>query len=180
MGHARNVANRYRQRENSAELRKERVAYYVIRGYSIRAICEKLSEEGITNTHRNEPWSRQAVHSDIKELKEEWRDKAFQTIDEHKSRIMAELGEVKHASWKKNNVYGVLKAIEQERAVIGADAPKKTELTGRDGAALQLETDLSIKQYDASKLSLDKLEKFYALKAELDAILGEAEVAVAS
>lgn len=109
-----------------------------LRGMSQREICAALPAQTI-NPDTHEPWSLFTVNADCKALDQEWRDDAARSTDDHKARILAELAQVKRTAWSNGDTGTVLKAIAQERAIRGVDAPVKQEVTGADGAAIRVE-----------------------------------------
>ena len=123
------VGTKPKQRMVQAQ-RRERVAQLLARKHTMREIPPILASEGLVNPTNGKPWTFQVVHLDKKAIEKEWHDRAFQHIDEHKSRIMAELQEVQRAGWDVEDLKAVLDALRQQRGVMGTDAPQKQEFTG--------------------------------------------------
>lgn len=155
--------------------RRRQVAALRLRGYTEREIQKGLAapptdpkQQTYLNPKNGEPWSLSTIHKDIVALETAWRADMVDRVDEHKHRLFAELKEVARASWKANDLERVLKAIQQQRELLGTDAPKKIkgEFTGKDGAPL----NPAPSAFDLRNLTLEQLD-------QLEAILVTAETA---
>jgi DNA-binding transcriptional MerR regulator len=120
--------------------RRRQVAALRLRGYTTREIQKGLANPGkdqppLLNPKTQLPWSLKAIHTDIVALEKAWREDMVDRVDEHKSRLFAELQEIARACWKEKDYERVLKSIAQQRELLGTDAPKmtKAELTGPGG-----------------------------------------------
>jgi DNA-binding transcriptional MerR regulator len=107
-----------------------------LRGMSQREIQRALPAQS-TNPENQQPWSLATINGDVKALHRQWREDALQATDEHKARTLAELAEVKRAGWGAKDMNIVLKAIQQERSILGLDAPVRTDIT-TDGESLNV------------------------------------------
>lgn len=122
--------------------RRRQVAALRLRGYSEREIQKGLAApkdgQAYLNPKTGEPWSLKAIHTDIVALEKSWHAEAMSDVTAHKARLFAELRELARACWKDKDYERVLKAISQQRELLGTDAPKqiKGEFTGKDGAPL--------------------------------------------
>lgn len=108
--------------------RRELVARLVVRGLSRRDITDALGRQ-LVNPDTGGPFSLGTIHNDIKALEAEWQAEAQRDIQEHKARLLAELREVARQGWQAQNYELVLKTTAQIRALLGLDAPVKTDLT---------------------------------------------------
>lgn len=108
------------------ERRRAQVAKLAARGLTQREIVDALERGGYTNPHTGNPWALRAINDDLKRLTREWRDRAAADIDEHRARMLEELRQVKAASWAAGDRHAVLKALSQERALLGVDQDPAT------------------------------------------------------
>lgn len=97
------------------------VARFQARGLSEREVREALGKLRILNPRTGRDWSLGTIHNDFIANLEEWQDFAARSIDQHRGRIMAELQEVKRKAWADGTLSFVLRALQQERAVLGID-----------------------------------------------------------
>lgn len=116
--------------------RRELVARARLRGATQREIVEGLALANCLNPDTNEPWSLGTINSDLKALQAEWRRESKKAVDHHKARQLAELNEAKRQAWHDNDLQSVLRAIGQEMDLLGTEAPKVTEVTGKGGEPL--------------------------------------------
>lgn len=121
------------------EARRRQVAALVLRGFSQREIQASLPSAGITNPSTGLPWSLGIVNSDVKALAADWKEAALADVDEHKARLLAEIREVRRKAWGIADLNSVLRALQQERDLLGADAPAKREHTGAGGGPIEVE-----------------------------------------
>lgn len=118
--------------------RRELVARARLRGATQREIVEGLAQAGNINPDTNEPWSLGTINSDLKALQAEWRRESKKAVDHHKARQLAELQEAKRQAWHDNDMQSVLRAIGQEMDLLGTEAPKKQEVTGKNGGPVEM------------------------------------------
>jgi len=78
-----------------------------------------LSEEGVTNPRTKQPYSVQTINKDLKDIEARWMDEMLVNVTDHRSRVLAELGEVKAAAWKTGKLSVVLRAMDQEVNLLG-------------------------------------------------------------
>lgn len=130
--------------------RRELVARARLRGLSQREIVAGLAKAECVNPDTNEPWSLGTINGDIKAMQGQWRREAAKSVTTHKARQMAELAEARRQAWANNDVANVLRAIGQEMDLLGTEAPKKQEVTGKDGKDL-------IVPISIIKMSIDEL-----------------------
>ncbi len=102
------------------DLRRMRVASLVLRQLNQREIVEALGRV-MVNPETGKPYSLGTINSDIRHLRTEWRQKAISDLDEHRSRVWAELQEVKREAWAQKNLKAVLACLAQERALLKLD-----------------------------------------------------------
>lgn len=108
--------------------RRMLVARARIRGITQREIILALQQQGVVNPNNGKAWTPGTICMDIKAIEKAWREEMLKDTSEHKARILAELVEIKRKGWSQDDVEIVLKALTQERAVIGVDAPKEIAL----------------------------------------------------
>jgi len=108
--------------------RRQLVARLRLRGLSQRDIVEALPKQTL-NGDTGKPWAAGTIHYDVKAIEEAWRESAQIDIAQHKANVLAELEEVKRRAWASTDMGTVLKAIAQQRALMGLDAPAKTDVT---------------------------------------------------
>jgi hypothetical protein len=104
----------------------------VLRGMSQREVERNLprlksdvSGGPMVNPDTGQPWSLGTINGDIRAIRKQWRESATQDMAEHVARILAELSEVKRAAWADKDFNAILRAIEKEAKLLGADSPEK-------------------------------------------------------
>ena len=112
--------------------RLELVAALRLRGRTQREIQQALAAQ-LLNPVTGEAYSLGTINGDIKKLERNWRKAAADTIDEHKARQLAEIGEVKRQAWNDKDAALVLRAIDTEANILGTKAAVRQELTGEGG-----------------------------------------------
>lgn len=93
------------------ELRRERVAYWRLRGKTVREIVQCLADEEINNPETNSPFGRSTIANDCKTLRTLWKKEQAAALDEAKGTVLAELREVRAAAWSGGGMNGVVKAL---------------------------------------------------------------------
>ncbi len=150
--------------------RRRQVAALRLRGYTEREIQKGLAApdkdgkaSAFLNPKNGTPWSLGTIHKDIVALEAAWRADMVEKTDDHKARIFAELMEVARACWKSGDHDRVLKSLQQQRELLGTDAPKrvKGEFTGKDGAPLIPPPAAS--PFDLRNLTLEQLDQLEAI-----------------
>jgi hypothetical protein len=116
--------------------RLELVAALRLRGRTQREIQQALAQQ-MLNPQTGEPYSLGTINGDIKKLERQWRKSAADTIEEHKARQLAEIGEVKRQAWLDKDAALVLRAIDTEANITGTKAATKQEVTGANGGPIQ-------------------------------------------
>jgi len=116
--------------------RRELVARLRLRGMTQRQIQATLAKpdrrtgtSAMVNPKTDEPFSLGTINSDCQFLDNEWRECMAEETDLLKSRIWAEIQEVRREAWASGDMGTVLKAIKQEVDLFGLNAPIKTDLT---------------------------------------------------
>ena len=119
-------------RDKRAEItaRRERVAQLALRGLSQREIIGALTQAGLVNSSTGNAYGLGTINRDLKALRQEWRERAAQAIDEHRASILAKLDEVERAAWGKGKLPIVLKALDQKAGIIGVKQSQPVELSG--------------------------------------------------
>jgi len=112
------------------------VARARVQGITEQGIVKSLEKQGFINPKTGVAWTHVTIHTDIKAIEKAWREEMLKATSEHKARILAELAEVKRRGWSEGDIDLVLKALAQERAVIGADAPTKITETDEKGRSI--------------------------------------------
>ena len=105
--------------------RRRHVASMRLRGMTQREIEGNLPRLKIVNPKGGKPYSLGTVNADIKAIREDWRKRAAADMAEHVARLVAELSEVKRAAWAEKDFGNILRAIEKEAKLLGADSPDK-------------------------------------------------------
>lgn len=105
--------------------RRRHVASMRLRGMTQREIVENLPRLHIVNARTGRPYSLGIVNADLQAIHEDWRRRAAQDMADHVARILAELTEVKRAAWAEKDFNAIMRAIEKEVRIIGADSPEK-------------------------------------------------------
>ena len=110
------------------EARRSKVAFWLVRHLTIREIVDAMSKQGERNPATQEPWSRDPVQKDILWLREQWRKQATDRTDKAQGVVLAQIREVQHQAWLKSDYPLVLRAVEDEREMLGLDAPTKIDI----------------------------------------------------
>lgn len=142
--------------------RQRHVAGLRLRGLSQREIQLGLMSPDINciNKDTGQPWSLGTINHDIKVIERIWAKECAASVDKHKARLVALLGEVIRRGWQLDDLDKVLRAVKQQGEIFGVDAPKRTaaELTAKDGAPL-----LPAPQLDLSKLTDAQLKNLESI-----------------
>lgn len=109
--------------------RLEIVSALRLRGRTQRQIQEALAKQ-LVNPATGEPYSLATINIDLKKLEREWRKNAAESIEEHKARQLAEIGEIKRQAWNDKDAALVLKAIGMEADIVGTKAAVRQEVSG--------------------------------------------------
>lgn len=142
--------------------RRELVSALRLRGRTQREIQLLLGQQ-MLNPATNEPYSLGTINGDIKKLERNWLKAAADTIDEHKARQLAEIGEVKRQAWNDKDPAVVLRALDLEANIIGTKAAIRQELGGPAGGPIQTEHTT---KHDLSKLTIEQLRELRGLLAK--------------
>jgi len=98
------------------DARRLRVASLYLRGLSPLEICTALQKGGISA-------DLETVCADIAFLETVWATEVQMDHEQHQARILAELREVRRASWAAGERALVLKALEQEAKLLENAVP---------------------------------------------------------
>ena len=137
--------------------RRRLVAAMRLRGLTQREIANGLALKGHVNPYNGgSPWSLGTINSDIKALRNEWREGAAEDIKELKSIQFAEIREAKREAWLGGDLSIVARFLKMEIDLLGTAAPQEikhyTELTILDS----LTDEELLKEIDA--LFIDEAE----------------------
>lgn len=115
--------------------RRETVGRLRARQMTFREIVVALAKEPeFWNQQTGKPYSIRTVHADVKWCEQQWRDHCIKSIEEHKSRMLNEIAEVKRQGYSEKDLAVVIRALAKECDVIGLNAP--TRIAGADGGPL--------------------------------------------
>jgi hypothetical protein len=114
--------------------RQRRVADLRARGYSVREIAEVLAEEGDINPGTGKPWDHATIGRDAQLLLEGWKREAARDTASHQAQHLADLRAVRKAAWGAGELHAILRALQQESALLGLNAPQKVAPTTPAGA----------------------------------------------
>ncbi|MDP2662303.1 MAG: hypothetical protein Q8R28_16395, partial [Dehalococcoidia bacterium] len=108
--------------------RRKLVAQLLLRQVtSVRELTRMLASSGEVNPATQQPWSRPVIQSDIEALDALWRRDVLKDLDSAKARILAEIREVRRLAWNSKDLKLVRGLIEDERGLLGLDAPMRIE-----------------------------------------------------
>lgn len=113
--------------------RRALVARLRIRHLSQREIVQALQQQGNLNPVSGNPWSLGLINADIKAIEKAWREEMVRDTSIHKANLLAEIQEVKRKAWTDQSMDVVLRCLQQERALLGLDAPQKVAPTNPTG-----------------------------------------------
>jgi len=129
--------------------RADRIAYWRLRGLSIREITKKLAEEGITRPN-GAPWSHMTVKKDLDKLETQWQERAARTTATHKANQIAEIREARRVAWarvkatKEGDLYShedigeIRRLLELEAKILGTNAPEQSIVGGMEDRPLMI------------------------------------------
>lgn len=103
--------------------RRRQVAALRLRSMSIRDIERALPELRCVNPANGQPWSFFTIQTDLKAIEKDWLKETRVSVEKRRAKLDAELEEVKRVGWKDADPNSVLRAIEQQRKMLGVDAP---------------------------------------------------------
>lgn len=113
--------NGERQSGAKREQRRAEVARLSTHGRTVREIADELERQGMTNPSTGRSWGRGTIQGDLDALRSEWRERAIADVTEHRARMLEELRQVKRAAWDQGDLGNVLRAMNQERGLLGVD-----------------------------------------------------------
>lgn len=147
--------------------RRETVAQLRLRGLSIREITAALAEpeaKGGIHDQNDKPFSRAAVHSDLKALRKEWQENSAEAIELHKARQLAEIQAAKRQCWATLDMDALHKFMLAEMKLLGSGAPEK--IAGPDNGPIpfSVTTDDIVK----AKAQARQFEQNYQGEANAD------------
>ncbi len=90
---------------------------------SQRQIVTALDRQRVINPKTRKPWSLGTVNADVKALEAEWEEAALQDTFRRKSKVNAELQELKRAAWADRDHRLVGEVLKQERQLFNLDEP---------------------------------------------------------
>lgn len=106
-------------KQDNAEQRREIVAQLRNRMLSMREITVALEKQGIVNPQTGKPYDLATVKRDIDYLKENWRASYEAATDDHATRQLQEIQEIKRLAWSQKDGRLALSAIEKEMKLLG-------------------------------------------------------------
>lgn len=113
--------------------RRYLVAHLRVRHLSQRDIVKALAQQGDINPISGKPWSLGQINADVKAIEKMWREEMLKDMTIHKAAVHAEITEVKRQAWADQSMDLVLRSLQQERALLGLDAPRKLAPTDPTG-----------------------------------------------
>lgn len=116
---------------HAIEHRRSMVAELRLKGLTLEEVSIALYEQAnIFNTRTRKPYSIETIRKDLTILKGRWQEQAFVHTDEHMSRQLQELAQIKRSAWANGNPDLALRALNTEMKLLGTLAPTKIELSG--------------------------------------------------
>lgn len=108
--------------------RREMVAQLRLRKLTQREIVAELTKRGIVNPDTQAPYDLATVNHDLKALEKDWQKSAAQKVDIWKAQLLAELEELKRAAYAKGQLNIVRMIIDDQRKMLGTDAPTQANV----------------------------------------------------
>jgi hypothetical protein len=109
--------------------RREAVARHMLRGFSLREIQGKLeNDDKILNPDTRQPYSVETIRSDQAAIKRLWASSTKASVEAHRARQLAELGEIKREAWTAGNHGLVLQALSHESKLTDTAAPMRINI----------------------------------------------------
>lgn len=100
-------------------LRRKAVSSARLRGMNCHEIVALLAEQDIINPRTELPYSIVTISNDLKAIEEMWKEETLKEISYHRTRVLAELQEVKRTAWTTGKHAIILRAIDQEVSLLG-------------------------------------------------------------
>lgn len=100
---------------------------------SVRKIASTLEKNGHVNPRNGKPWSFRVIQDDTEFLCKIWLDKVSATVEEHRTRQLAENDALKDICLQKGDIRGYMQCLEFEAKLLGTIAPQKLEHSGPGG-----------------------------------------------
>lgn len=115
-------------------MRRERVAALLARGLTQREIQQALADvskpgQYLINPDTGNPFDIAQINRDIQVLRQQARNAASKSVDEHRARQFAELQEVKRAAWAARDPKAALQAIGLEMKLLGTTQATEINIT---------------------------------------------------
>ena len=103
-------------------------------------LAGKYSPDGprILNPRTRKPYSLGTINGDIRQLRQEYRDKRDASRDEWIAQLLLLYEELLRKNMKAGDLSEARHVAKSLREMLGLDAPSKTELTGAEGGAIVL------------------------------------------
>lgn len=116
--------------ESLTDYRRQLVARYKLRGYSVTEITNALAEhkyadpesgEGVlfVNPATDKPWCRATVQKDLVFLREQWKQTAARDTDDAYSELLAQLNAAIRDAWDCGKLDLVMRGLKDKRDLIG-------------------------------------------------------------
>lgn len=127
------------------EARRERVAAMALRGFTAREIVIGLAsgDHAMLNAKTGRPFALGTIGHDMAVLRDRWKEAANADYADAKARHLAEIGALKRAAWAVSDLAAVARALDREAKVWGFDAPVKHEVTGAEGAPIEVKHEFA-------------------------------------
>ncbi len=122
-----NDTRRQRAENDHVLARRELVGRLRVQGLTVREIAIAVFDEGFANKD-GYALSHQTIHKDIIALRRQWSKNAAVTMEQHRARQLAELGELKRKAWTDKDGSLALRAIETEMKLTGTIAAQKIHI----------------------------------------------------
>ncbi len=108
-----------RAQEHIVTLRRKAVSEARLRGMTLEEIAIWLENEELVNPETKKPYSVSTISKDLAYIEGQWNDEVMAGTDNHRARVLAQLGHVKKAAWKAGKLDTVLRAIGREVDLLG-------------------------------------------------------------
>lgn len=154
-------------REVLVQNRRTLVAELWTRGLTQREIHAAVGTR-IVNPDTNEAFTLATIHSDIKAIRKEWRDRRFEDVDQLISDELAQLNAVTREAWKQKDLPTIIKASHERRQLLGLDAPMRAKIESTN-VAINLTPELMARIEALGLTSYDVTDEITNLLAGIEA-----------
>ena len=137
------------------EQRRRLVSTMLIRRPNItrRELHAEIAKR-MQNPKTDEPFSLSTIQNDVTVLREGWKQRTNQNVDEWIAEEIATVDELQGDAWSEREYQVVLRCVQERAKLKGLYSPERREITGADGREL-IPTDVLVAALKAADEALN-------------------------